>query len=130
MQTIFHVIVSHSNVIQNYDAVSSSVLIGSGRGRSPLSFCILTFVQPLFKLVSQLVPASLSCRTVPITVLKFFDGFLTLVRLYHTELGVTSCCFFLVHTTSVSAHINTATVVQLLIFQGRNSDTVTKCVCT
>jgi len=41
LQTIFHLISSHPNVIQNNGAVSSSVLIGSGRGRSPLSFCIL-----------------------------------------------------------------------------------------
>jgi len=32
-QTIFHLISSHRNVNQNYGAVSSSVLIGSGRGR-------------------------------------------------------------------------------------------------
>lgn len=41
LQTIFHLITNHPNVIENYGAVSSSVLIGSGRGRSPLPFCIL-----------------------------------------------------------------------------------------
>jgi hypothetical protein len=41
MQTILHLIFSHPNVIQNYGAVSSNVLIGNGRGRWPLPICIL-----------------------------------------------------------------------------------------
>jgi hypothetical protein len=51
-----------------------------------------------------------------LTVLIFFDGFLNVVHLDHTKLGVTSCCS-LVHNTNVSVYINIATVVLQLIFK-------------
>jgi len=48
--TDFQLINSHPSVIQNYGAVSSSVLIGSGRGLSPLPICILHLYNRLLNL--------------------------------------------------------------------------------